>query len=143
MTTPSEVITIPNQFTVYGMQRVLKAAFWNEKVNWYMGLCARNPDDFISMDSLNEPTIGVNGYQRQLVPMTAIGWPEIGVVNSESYVESLPFSFTAVGGSFDKLINRLFFTDGDYVLSVSAAMPGGLRAITNSTYSSQYRLFFK
>ena len=132
---------LPNQFTTYGMQQVLKSAFWGEKRDWYMGLCARNPADMVTMDSLLEPS-AVNGYERQLLPLDKSGWSKIGIINGETFVESLAVNFTPVNGPFDKFVNRLFLTDGDYVISISAAFPGGLQQIA-AQVTQRYRLFFK
>lgn len=132
---------IPNQFTVLGMQAVVKAAFWNERRPWYMGYCAKNPGSLISMDSLLEPTIGVNGYQRQILTPDKPGWGKMGTINGETWIESRVVEFPATG-PYDQEVNRLFLTDGDNVLSISSAFPGGLQTISTPT-QRRYRLFFR
>lgn len=132
----------PNNFTIYGVQKVIRAAFWNERTDWFVGLCARNPSDTISFESLNEPTIGVNGYARQEIPMDETGWPTISLANGEVYSESLLFTFTPDGGDFDKEINRLFLTDGDGVIAVSSAFPGGV-FVVDVPLIHKYRLYFR
>lgn len=135
-------LVLPNNFTVYGLQRVLKAAFWNERTDWFVGLCARNPGDTVSFESLNEPSIGVNGYQRQSIPFDNTGWPVISQVNNESYVETLLFTFSPTGPGFDKDINRMFLTDGTGVIAISAAFPGGVFTV-DTLLQQKYRLYFR
>lgn len=133
---------VPNQFTVIGMQQVLQAAFWGITGPWYMGLCAHNPDDSVPMSVLNEPTVGVNGYQRVTLPREVGFWPVIGQVNGESYVESGDCTFTPAGGAFDQQTNRLFLTDGAQVIAISAAFEAGL-TFQATPMTTRYRLYFR
>jgi len=132
---------VPNQFTTLGMQAVVKSAFWGENKPWWMGYCARNPGDVVTMDSLLEPTIGVNGYERQLITMDKPGWPKLGLINGETWIETRVVNFPATG-AYDVQVNRLFLTDGDNVMSISSALPGGLQTISTPTLR-RYRLFFR
>lgn len=136
-----DVLRIPNQFTVIGMQQIVRAAFWKTDYTWHIGLCAHNPADDIALYSVDEPTIGVNGYQRQELHLDSGNWPTIGVVNGETYVESAPFTFIATG-AYDKMTNRMFITDGEQVIAISSALPGGLAAVS-ANLTSAYRLYFR
>jgi hypothetical protein len=134
---------IPNQFTTIGMQQVLKAAFWEIPATWYMGLCAHNPADAIPLANINEPTVGVNGYARAVLPLNAINWPAIGTVNGESYVETRDVTFVVTADEmYDIQINRLFLMDGANVVAISAAMEDGLQFLTENLVT-KYRLYFR
>lgn len=133
-------IVLRNQFTIFGMQSVLKAAFWSELTLWEMGLCAHNPGDNVALSTVREPTLGENGYTRQTVPLTQHNWPGIGVINGESYIESRLVTF-AISDSVDESVNRLFLTDGDQVIAISSPLEGGLQLL-DSPLSTSYRLFF-
>ncbi len=137
-----ETIRVPNQFTTVGMQQVLKAAFWQQPSNWWIGLCAKNPADAIALASMNEPTIGVNLYARQSTIMNQLNWADIGVINGESYVESRELVFPYGAGPYDKAFNRLFITDGALVIAVSAAIDGGVQ-VNTAQINTRYRLFFR
>lgn len=132
---------IPNQFTVYGAQQILKAAFWREELVWYVGLCNRNPADSIPLTSMFEPTDGVNGYGRQALGLSQGNWPDIGVINGESFVESKRFLFTATG-AYDQQVSRYFLTDGDFVIAISSQILGGLQTISDDLEAT-YRLYLR
>jgi hypothetical protein len=132
---------VPNQFTVTGAQQLLKAAFWRQELVWYVGLCNKNPADAIPVTSMFEPTDGVNGYERQSLALSPGNWPEIGVINGESYVESKRFLFTATG-AYDQQVSRFFLTDGDYVIAVSSQIEGGLQTISEDLEAT-YRLYLR
>ena len=133
---------IPNQFTVVGMQQVLQAAFQEYELTWYMGLCAVNPADSIALNTVGEPTDGVNGYARAELALNSTNWPTISNINGESYVESREVDFTVSGGDYDAQVNRLFLTDGTYVIAVSSPMEEGLHTVSES-FTAKYRLWFR
>ena len=132
---------LPNQFTVIGMQQVLTAAFQQADLTWYMGLCASQPTDSIALSALVEPTVGVNGYQRDALALNSTNWPTIGNINGESYIESREVTFTA-SGDYDESVNRLFLTDGTYVIAISSPMQEGLHVV-DTTFAVNYRLWFR
>ncbi len=129
-----------NQFTLAGMKAVLESAFRETSPGWFMGLCAHNPANAIALASVNEPTIGVNGYARQPLNLNAASWPVIGTINNETYVESISVTF-ALTGAVDKGVNRLFLTDGTDVLSISSPF-AKVAEVLDSPVSHKYRLYF-
>lgn len=135
-----EMIT-PNQFTVFGMQRVLAAAFQGVAQVWQAGLCAHNPGDALALSEMGEPTIGVNGYARPSLPLDITNWPSLGVINGESFINSRPFIFPAAG-AYDVQVNRLFLTDGSQVIAVGSQIDGGLQTIV-ANLTASYRLYFR
>lgn len=134
-------IVIPNQVTIAGAQAMLRSAFQGLSTPWALGLCAHNQADAISLLNINEPPVGVNGYARQALASNATNWPTTGLINGESYIESRPVTF-GISAQLSVQVNRLFITDGEYVLSVSSAIDGGLQYM-DSPYTTQYRLYLR
>ena len=132
---------VSNQFTIFGMQSVLRSAFQGNKLPWYIGLCAHSPADTLALSSLGEPSIA-NGYDRQLLPLTIAHWPTLGNVNGESYIESRQFTFP-ITAPLDVQVNRLFITDNTQVIAISSPiMDGGLQLLT-AAFTTRYRLYFR
>lgn len=131
----------PNQFTIIGMQQVLKAAFWGVPLDWYVGLCAHNPADSVVLGSLNEPTIGVSGYARDHVPGNPTDWAVISQINGESYAETRDMTIPA-SAAHDAATNRLFITDTTQVIAISSPLIDGL-LFRDEPLITKYRLFFR
>ena len=132
---------VPNQFTIFGMQSVIKAAFQGVTGLWYMGLCAHNPADILALQSLGEPK-NANGYVRQQLPLTSAHWPTVSNVNGESYVESRQVTFP-ISADLDTEVNRLFLTDGTQVIAISSPFDSGGLQLLNSPLTTRYRLYFR
>lgn len=129
----------PNQFTIVGMQKILKSAFWQEIPLLYMGLCNHNPGSMIGLASVQEPS-ATNGYARQSVPMNQVNWPIISSINGESYIESREVIFD-LSGALSIPIGRFFLTDGVDVFSISSELQGGVQ-VYDEPITNRYRLFF-
>lgn len=130
----------PNQFTIAGAQQVMLAAFRQEQLNWFVGLCAHNPGDNIALPNVQEPS-GLNGYARVALPGDSTNWPTIGQINGETYVESRNFTFVSTG-PYDIATNRLFITDGTSVIAVSSPLEGGI-GFVEADVTTKYRLWFR
>lgn len=135
-----EQIVIPNQFTIFGAQLMLRAAFWGSRPALKLGLSGRNPDDTLQLAGMQEPS-GANGYLRINLPMDDINWPIIGSINGESFVESREFTFELTG-AVDVPVNRFFITDGVQVVSVSSAFKSGLQ-LYSAPITTKYRLYLR
>jgi len=135
-----DLYTVPNQFTIAGMQQVLAAAFHQIPFEWEVGLCAHNPADSIALPNVVEPT-SANGYARQTLNGDSGDWPLISTVNGESYVESREFEFTATG-AYDSPTNRLFLTDGVNVMAISSPISDSLNYVEENL-ATKYRLYFR
>lgn len=131
---------VPNHFTVLGMQEVLKGAFWKIDQTWYVGLCAHSPADAIPLANVLEPAMA-NGYARQSLHLDSLNWPTIGNVNGESFIESRDFTFP-LSAPTSIQVNRLFITDGAYVIAISTAFEAGLQFL-NGNITAKYRLYFR
>lgn len=129
---------IPNQFTIVGMQTIMKAAFWGIRPDLYIGLCNNNIASMLSLASIQEPD-EVNGYARQIVKMNQVNWPVISSVNGESYVESREVTFPLSAG-LSTPIGRLFITDGTHVISISSEFMDGVQVYATPIIT-KYRLF--
>lgn len=124
-------LIVPNNVTLKGSEKVLKAALRGDAITFWVGLCSAVFEPDLQIEDIEEPTIATNGYSRLAVSRDIIGWPGDGLVNGENYCESLPLVWTAVGGPFDKAITRMFICEteiglaGD-ILALSAALPDDL-----------------
>lgn len=138
----SDGLVLTNQLTQKGMQQLLQTTFGHIVApTWSMGMCMQIPQDVIALTSMNEPTIGVNGYQRVALAFGVINWPTIGFVSGETYVESVNCAFPLTG-VLDKPVTRLFLTDGVEVMSISSPL-ASTPQLYNSLQNFQYRLYFR
>jgi hypothetical protein len=125
----SDGLVIPNNVMTYGVRTILRAALRNEAITLHAALANCNPDSELAAEQLNEPTIGVNGYARQVIARSNVGWPVYSSLNGETYLETAAFVFAAAGGNFDKPVNRLAIidhltqTNGQIVVALSSALP--------------------
>lgn len=140
-------LVIPNHFTQFGRRLLLGAAFGHEFLGALQcGFCAANQVDYIGLTEIGEPTDGVNGYTRSIVPGNPVNWPVLSFINNETYIESRPMNFSAVASPWDKEVNRMFLVSNTDVVAISTPIPGGLQQI-NNTYAYltgiKYRLFLR
>lgn len=143
-------LVIPNNITTYGVRSIFRWAFRDVGYALHIGLANCNPDPDLLIEELNEPTLGVNGYQRQTVERGAVGWPVYGILNGEQYFETREFVFEATGAGFDKPITRLALineadaTTGKLVVALSTPLAEEL-TITPSTHLThrtfKYRIY--
>lgn len=133
-------VWVPNQFTIVGIQAVIRAAFWQEPFDWYVGMCSHMQADAIALENIQEPS-AANGYARQHLEGNESNWPDIGVINNESYIESRPFTFDGPG-PYDEYTNRMFLTDGSQVIAISSPRPEGL-STDPLPVNTRYRLYFR
>lgn len=118
-------LIIPNNITLVGSGLILRGALRREVIPMAVALANCVPDPALTVAQLNEPT-GVNGYARIPVTQDAAGWPGAGTLNGEQYLESGWLTWTAVGGAFDKPVNRMAIVSGADVFCVSGAFPAEL-----------------
>lgn len=122
-------LILPNNVSLAGAEMILKGAFRLTAQSMYAGLVAGTPTLAMTMNDMVEPTIGTNGYARVAIAQTALGWPTIGLLVNEKYIESDWLTFEATGGDFDQAIQRVallgFNTyDGAHdIFALSAALP--------------------
>jgi hypothetical protein len=108
---------LPNNITSRGAQRILSRAFSqldgttvvdpSLEIN-YIALGKGVYTPTVAFADLGEPTVGVGGYAREVIPFGATGWTQ-AQLNGEWYVESKQFGF-AVTSAYDKPVNRLILT---------------------------------
>lgn len=126
-------LVIPNNVTIYGVRTLLAAALINEVPTFYVGLVEGEPDPALLIADCLEPTF-TNGYARQQILRTDVGWPVEGTLNGQPYFESAFLTWTP-SGPFSLQIQRLMLVgnatnvDADTsdknlkVLALSTAMP--------------------
>lgn len=128
-------LVIPNNVTVFGRATLLAAALRNTVPTFYVGLVDAAPDPELLIADCFEPTVGTNGYARIQITRDNAGWPGIGTLNNQPYLESDWLEWTAVGGPFNQTVQRMMLvmhstnvgadeSDANLkVLALSAAMP--------------------
>lgn len=147
-------LVIPNNITRFGARTLLAAAVRNEVPTFYVGLVDGAPDPDLLISSLSEPLFA-NGYTRQAILRSNVGWPVEGVVNGETYFESDWLTWASTD-KFDKPVRRLMLVSNQTnvaddatpknlrVLALSATMPADL-LITKDTPEAnrkfKYRLY--
>lgn len=121
-----------NSVTTSGQRQYLRMLFQNAILpEFWIGATDSIPTMSATLATINEPTIGVNGYARIQVPRSAAGWPTEGESAGVPWIETSDLVFTAIGAAFDKPITRLFLTPestltiGD-VFAIGAAFPAPL-----------------
>lgn len=110
-------LVIPNNITTYGTEMILRWAFQDAAYALHMGLANCSPALDLAIESLNEPTIAVNGYARQALAKDNVDWLTYGTLNGESYLESKEVVFAATGGDFDKAIVRMALINSEAALT--------------------------
>jgi hypothetical protein len=144
-------LIVPNNITIAGAELILGAAFRADTPVFWIGLCNAVFESNLTIQDVDEPTLAVNGYARLAVARSVAGWPGGGVVNGESFVESLPLVWTPTGAAFDKPVTRMFIcnTESDQVGDVfclSGALPDELTLdpttlLTDRTF--KYRVYLR
>jgi len=145
-------LIVPNNVTLYGAKKILTLAMTQVETSFFMALVDAQPDSGLQIEDLEEPTIGENGYARQSVERTSlVGWPTVGDLNGEAFIESKAFSFAAAGGAFDKEVRRIAFVEsanaleGD-VIALSAAFPSKILIDPDTPVEQRtfkYRLYLR
>lgn len=137
-------LVVPNNLTSFGRLEILRMAFAGNTraltaagANFHVGLCTALPGDSLMLESLAEPTLGVNGYQRIAVSRDGTGWPTDGFVGGEAFIQSRDLVFAASGGNFSRPVSRMFICQSSNavtgnLIALSADMPAAM-TITPST----------
>lgn len=140
-------LVIPNNITLAGSEAFLRSAFRNEAFTPHFGLVNGFPTRGGQIPDLLEPTIGTGGYARQVGARSTGGWPTVGTLGSEIYVESATFTFPATG-NYSRTVNRVMMAPtlsgltGGYLalssafpeLQITAATPLGTRQFKYRIY---------
>lgn len=142
-------LVIPNNITTFGAQSILAGFARNTVPVFFAGLCNAVYEPGLTLADIEEPTIGTNGYERLAITRDTDGWPNIGLVNDEPYIESLALIWEAVTGPFDQAVTRMFLTpeesatNGD-IFCLSGALPDEFVIDTDTLEADRtfkYRLF--
>jgi len=144
-------LVIPNNVTTFGAQTILDLALRAHVADFYVGLCQGVYTPDLQIESLIEPTIGVNGYARLALARNDVDWPTAGLLNGQPYLESKDLVWLAVGAAFDKPITRMFIApSADAVVGnlfcLSGALPAELTIGPDTIESDRtfnYRLYLR
>lgn len=135
-------LVLPNNVSLAGAEAILKGAFRLTAQAWYAALVTGSASPIMTMADMVEPTIGANGYARVPIAQSALGWPTIGTLVNEKYIESDWVTFTAVGGNFTQPVQRIAlvgfagYSAAHPVFALSAIMPAQI-TITPTTLLAQ------
>lgn len=100
-------LILPNNVSLAGAEVILRGAFRLTPQAFFAALVTGAPTKSMTQADMVEPAIGTNGYARQAITQDAVGWPTIGTVASERYIESAWVTFEAVGGDFSAPVQRV------------------------------------
>lgn len=101
-------LVLPNNITQFGIQTILELALRNTSVSFYVGLCNAVYAPDLNVADIEEPTIGANGYARIAVTRDETGWPNVGTINNEYYMQTDFLTWAATPAAFDQSISRMF-----------------------------------
>lgn len=137
---------VSNQFTPLGLLDVAKCALQKSyTTSWDVGFCYANIIDNLVENQLNEPTIGINGYNRVTLVVPSVGgWAGAVILGKEVYVQQLNnMAFLATGIGWDKPVNRMFIINSTTtaLVSMSAALSTAITVVAN--INVKYRLWFR
>lgn len=141
-------LVIPNNITRAGTEAILRAALRAESFSIFAALADCVPDPDLLIADAGEPVIGTNGYARIELERNTTDWPTVDEVNGEVFVESAPFTFAAVGGSFSRESSRVMLVSASTAGS-PLALSGAFTPITIGTATAeelrtfQYRLYLR
>lgn len=140
-------LVIPNNITLKGAESLLRSTMRGEvHAALAVGLCQGVYYPGLQIQDLQEPTIGVNGYNRPTLLRNTDDWPIVGEVAGEIYVESKDIVWTPSGAGFDEQITRLFLCyhgtelTGN-VFCLSGALPAPITV--NAPFTSRYRIYLR
>lgn len=112
---PSLGLRIPNITVREGTTAFLGMMFRDDQsvvaggANFYMGLCGEaGVSDTATLADLTDELSEINGYARQPIARSAVGWPVLDVINSQSHAQTLSVRFQAAGGDFSGSYSRIF-----------------------------------
>lgn len=132
-------LVVPNNVSLEGAKLILESAFNLVPRTWFVALVSGPPTIDMTQASMTEPTVGVGGYARVALPHNDTGWPTIGDLNGQAYVESDLVTFAAAPGEqFDEPIQRMalvlteVLTPTSPVVALSAPLPAELVIDSNT-----------
>ena len=148
---PSLDLVIPNIVTDEGEEQFLKMLLRDDalaNVNFFMGLCGENIAETDTLATLaGEPTV-TNGYARDTIERSAVGWPTIQSADQAWVGMSKVITFTATGGDFSTSIHRAFLCDvssgtAGLLLAYSGKLPNPILVTSGNSFPARYDLFIR
>ena len=126
--TRGDGLVVTNNITTWGASQLLEMALRDSAATLFVGLVRGFPTKAGGISSLVEPTIGANGYARQSIARSNVGWPTAGTLNGSAFLETDFKVWTPSGPGFNQAINRLMLCtsvndlSGNYI-ALSATLP--------------------
>jgi hypothetical protein len=132
---------IHNHLANEGESLVLDSFFRNNNTptNFYLGLCTSSLSDTDTLNTITDEPVG-NGYARQLIPRTVVGWPTLVLDTGDYKVTSKEVTVTASGGTIGPVNTVFVCTSSDNTGKlISYAQLSTTRTVTDtSTIYLQY-----
>lgn len=108
-------LILPNNITEAGAAHILAACFRDDAPEFWVGLCDATPSPTLQIEDVAEPTLGELGYSRYQIARSALGWPFVGVLNGERYIES-DWVIWEPTGTYTQGIRRLMLVTSEDAL---------------------------
>lgn len=148
-----EKLILPNAITNEGEVSFLKQIFQADNTdvpsgsNWFIGLMGSGPlDESSGLADISDEIPVLNGYARQPVVRSAVGWPTISEVAPHQRILSQSVDFTASGGDFANTFSRLFLCNvvsgtSGILYSFTAAAPAPIQIVDTQVYAVSYEMY--
>jgi len=144
---------LKNFITLAGAQSFLKMAARGDDTDvafegdFYIGMCSGAPTRSTALSGITGEPTATNGYAREAVERSSVGFPTLDVVADKARMTSLLLSFTATGGDFSAAFTRLFLCNvasgtSGILYAVSAALETEKLVVEDETLSAYYELYF-
>ena len=95
-------LILPNNVTLAGAAFIMAAALQNSYAAIYMGLVQAVPDVNLLESACIEPTIGTNGYARQLINRNNTDWATTGIAGVEAWIKRRSLRLRPAGVTLTK-----------------------------------------
>ena len=141
-------LIVPNMLNQEGMGALLAMLFQDAQGviagggNFYIGLKDINASPTDTLATITGEPSG-NGYARQPVVRSAVGWPVTNLINGSGMITSLVVNFTASGGNWST-VSRLFLcsvASGVGLLFAESASFTPITVTDGQTLPAQYEFF--
>lgn len=144
-----ECQVIKNTLTREGENNLLQIIFSATNLpatGFYLGLCGATFTLDTTLVTLGGEPVVANGYARQAIPRSAVGWPTLVQLNGVWMMRSEVVNFTPTGPGFNVPIQRAFICtaaagNAGVLIAVSGPLPALLTVPVGVPYPIQYEFY--
>ena len=114
--------------------------------NFYIGACKQIPSTNDTLTSITTEPNFLNNYARVPISRDINGFPTVDTINGAVRILSKSLSFSAVGGNFDKVFDRLFLCDvptgfAGNLIGYSGAYSADILVLDGTTFDFKFELY--